>query len=51
MSETLKRLGTTRESATRLTRKAAEAESVLGLHGVSATAGSFDWSRFHGRPR
>ena len=39
MSETLKRLGTTRESATRLARKAAEAERVLGLHGVSVTAG------------
>ena len=39
MAETLKRLGTTRESATRLARKAEEAERVLGVHGVSVTAG------------
>jgi hypothetical protein len=37
--ETLKRLGVTRESAARLGRKAAEAERVLGIHGVSVTAG------------
>ena len=37
--ETLKRLGTSRESAARLGRKAAEAEQVLGIHGVSVTAG------------
>jgi len=37
--EILKRLGTSRESAARLARKAAEAEQVLGIHGVSVTAG------------
>ena len=40
MSETLKRLGTSRESAARLARKAQEAETVLGIHGVSTTAGA-----------
>ena len=39
MAETLKRLGTSRESAARLGRRAAEAERVLGIHGVSVTAG------------
>jgi hypothetical protein len=38
-SEVLKRLGTSRESAARLARKAAEAEQVLGIHGVSVTTG------------
>jgi hypothetical protein len=38
--EVLKRLGTSRESADRLSRKAAEAEIVLGIHGVSLTAGN-----------
>lgn len=38
-SETLKRLGTSRESAARIARKAAEAEQVLGIRGVSVTAG------------
>jgi hypothetical protein len=38
--EVLKRLGTSRESAARLGRKAAEAERVLGIHGVSTTAGT-----------
>ena len=37
--EILKRLGTSRESAARLSRKAAEAEAALGIHGVSVTAG------------
>jgi hypothetical protein len=37
--EILKRLGTSRESAARLARKAAEAEAVIGIHGVSVTAG------------
>jgi len=37
--EILKRLGTSRESAVRLARKAADAERVLGIHGVSVTAG------------
>ena len=37
--EVLKRLGTARESAARLGRKAAEAEAVIGIHGVSVTAG------------
>lgn len=37
--ENLKRLGTSRESVSRLTRKAAEAELILGLHGVSVSAG------------
>lgn len=37
--EILKRLGTSRGSAARLARKAAEAEQVLGIHGVSVTAG------------
>jgi hypothetical protein len=37
--EVLKRFGTTRESAARLARKAAEAEAALGIHGVSVTAG------------
>src|SRR5690349_14890746 len=37
--EVLKRLGTPRESAARLARKAAEAERFLGIHGVSTTAG------------
>lgn len=38
-SERLKRLGTSRESVARLARKAAEAEHLLGIHGVSVTAG------------
>src|SRR5438876_152085 len=38
-SEVLSRLGTARESAHRLAAKAAEAERVLGIHGVSVTAG------------
>jgi hypothetical protein len=37
--EILKRLGTPRESASRLARKASEAEMILGIHGVSVTAG------------
>jgi hypothetical protein len=37
--EVLKRFGSFRESAARLARKAAEAERVLGIHGVSVTAG------------
>jgi len=37
--ETLSRLGTDRESAGRLGRKAAEAEGKIGIHGVSTTAG------------
>jgi hypothetical protein len=37
--EILKRRGTSKESAARLARKAAEAEKVLGIHGVSVTAG------------
>jgi RHS repeat-associated protein len=36
--ETLTRLGTSTESASRLARKAAEAEEKIGIHGVSATA-------------
>jgi len=38
--ETLGRLGTSRESASRLERKAAEAEAKIGIHGVSTTAGT-----------
>lgn len=37
--EILKRLGTSRESVSRLSRKAAEAEARLGIYGVSVTAG------------
>lgn len=37
--EILKRLGTSRESVARLSRKAAEAEAKLGIYGVSVTAG------------
>jgi RHS repeat-associated protein len=37
--ETLSRLGTSKESAARLGRKAAEAEEKIGIHGVSTTAG------------
>jgi RHS repeat-associated protein len=37
--EILSRLGISYESAARLSRKAAEAESVIGLHGVSVSAG------------
>lgn len=37
--EILKRLGTSSESVVRLSRKAAEAEATLGIHGVSVTAG------------
>ena len=37
--EVLKRLGTDRESVSRLARKAAEAKEALGIHGVSVTAG------------
>jgi hypothetical protein len=40
MGDNLKRLGTSRESAVRLGRKAAEAERSLGIHGVSVTAGT-----------
>jgi hypothetical protein len=40
MGESLKRLGTTRESMARLARKAEEAERVIGIHGVSVTAGT-----------
>ncbi|HMB03791.1 MAG TPA: hypothetical protein VKP69_08630 [Isosphaeraceae bacterium] len=40
MGESLKRLGTTPESAARLARKAAEAERVIEIHGVSVTAGT-----------
>jgi hypothetical protein len=39
-TEKLKRLGLSRESASRLGRKAAEAEVYLGIHGVSVTAGT-----------
>jgi len=38
--EILKRLGMSRESVVRLSRKAAEAEAALGIHGVSVTAGT-----------
>ena len=38
--EVLKRLGTSRESAARLARKAADAEATIGVHGVSVTAGA-----------
>ncbi len=38
-SEILKRLGSSRESVARLSRKATEAEAALGIHGVSVTAG------------
>lgn len=38
--EILKRLGNSRESVSRLSRKAAEAETRLGIHGVSVTAGT-----------
>lgn len=37
-SERLSRLGTSRESASRLARKAAEAEEAIGIHGVSVSA-------------
>lgn len=37
--ELLKRLGTARESAARLDRKADEALAAIGIHGVSVTAG------------
>lgn len=37
--ETLSRLGLSRESLSRLARKAAEAEQQIGIHGVSCTAG------------
>lgn len=40
--EVLKRLGTAVESATRLRRKAEEAERVIGIHGVSVTAARED---------
>jgi hypothetical protein len=36
---TIKRLGTFRESVARLARKAEEAETVIGIHGVSVTTG------------
>jgi hypothetical protein len=39
-AEILHRLGTSRESAARLARKAAMAEAVLGNHGVSVSAGT-----------
>jgi hypothetical protein len=35
--ETLYRFGTSKESMTRLARKAAEAEEKIGIHGVSAS--------------
>jgi hypothetical protein len=38
--EVLKRLGTSWESARRLADKASEAERVIGIHGVSVTAGN-----------
>jgi hypothetical protein len=38
--EVLKRLGTSRESVARLSRKASEAERFIGIHGVSVTAGN-----------
>ncbi|MEO6810424.1 MAG: hypothetical protein ABI353_15020 [Isosphaeraceae bacterium] len=38
--EVLKRLGTSRESAARLGRKAGESGAALGIHGVSVTAGA-----------
>ena len=38
--ETLTRFGTSKESAARLGRKAAEAERIIGIHGVSVTAGN-----------
>jgi hypothetical protein len=38
-TEILKRLGGERKSAARMGRKAAEAEQVMGFHGVSVTAG------------
>ncbi len=38
--ETFKRLGTSYESASRLERKASEAEAHIGIHGVSVTAGT-----------
>lgn len=38
--EVLTRLGSSAESAARLARKAEEAEKAIGIHGVSATAGS-----------
>jgi hypothetical protein len=48
--EILKRGGTSRESVARLGRKAAEAERLLGIHGVSVTAG--DWADpFSSAPR
>ena len=37
--EILKRLGTSRESVTRLANRAVEAERAIGIHGVSVTAG------------
>jgi hypothetical protein len=37
--EILARLGSSRESAARLARKAQEAEQVIGIHGVSVSAG------------
>jgi hypothetical protein len=37
--EVLKRLGTSCESMARLGRKASEAERLIGIHGVSVTAG------------
>ncbi len=40
LEELLHRLGTSRESVARLGRKAAEAERLLGIHGVSVTAGT-----------
>ncbi|MCA1789613.1 MAG: RHS repeat-associated core domain-containing protein, partial [Thioalkalivibrio sp.] len=39
IEETLSRLGTSKESAARLGRKAAEAEEKIGIHGVSVSAG------------
>jgi hypothetical protein len=38
--EILSRLGTSKESVSRLERKATEAENQIGIHGVSTTAGA-----------
>ena len=38
--EILNRLGVSRESAIRLGRKAVDAERILGIHGVSVSAGT-----------
>jgi hypothetical protein len=41
--EVLSRLGTSRESASRLGRKAEEAEKVIGIHGVSVSGANRVW--------